>query len=293
MTAMANEIQLEQEPALKEFLLSEGLQFGIGVFETMRLLPSGIEDFHAHLRRMTESGKELEIPIPIAFGDEELLKAYIEAKWLERAEKFKRAEAVELVETDSPKAPISVLKLTLFKQGNSSRWAVTQRSFPYTKQQLEMGFKLVVSPVHRNSTSIIQRHKTLNYAENWMEKQKAIENGYQEVLFLNENLEIAETSASNIFFCKGGRWMTPSLNCGVLEGIMRHRVMAYLSAKGSPVIEGKFFLEDLLQSEQAFLTNALMGVMPIKSIGKANWDIKTTFGIMNYNEIDPIRLLIK
>lgn len=287
MAAMANEIQLEQEPALKDFILSEGVQFGIGVFETMRLLPDGIEDFHAHLSRMTESAKELEIPIPKEFEDEALLKAYIEAKWVETA------EVVESIEINPLKCPISVLKLTLMKQGNSSRWMLTQRSFPYTKHQLETGFKLVVSDVRRNSTSKIQRHKTLNYAENWIEKQKAIENGYQEVLFLNENLEITETSASNVFFCKAGQWMTPEVKCGLLDGIMRQRVIAYLNGKGSPVIEGKFSLEDLLQSEQAFLTNALMGIMPIQSLGNTNWDVKTTAGLMNYNEIDPIRLLIK
>lgn len=278
---MLNEVNYRENPSLRDVTLSEGLQFGLGVFETMRRLPEGIEDFEAHMDRLRNSATQLRIPIPMDFENVHRLKTYL--------------ESFSVQEADGPmtQRPIGVLKLALFKQGDSSRWMVSERPFPYTKIHLEEGFGLTVSQVHRNSTSVFQRHKTLNYGENWLEKQKAIENGYQEVLFLNEKQELTETSASNIFFYKGGRWHTPEKNCGLLQGIMRRRMMDYFIQIGQPVAEGSFVLEDILSSERVVLTNALMGLMPVRAIGSRQFDVKSCDEIINYNVIDPARLLFE
>lgn len=278
---MLNEVNFKENPSLRDLALSEGLQFGLGVFETMRRLPEGIEDFEAHMDRLRDSAAQLRIPIPMDFENVHRLRTYLES--------FSAQEANGQIS----KGPIGVLKLTLFKQGDSSRWLVSKRPFPYSKKDLEEGFGLTVSQVHRNSTSVIQRHKTLNYSENWLEKQKAIENGYQEVLFLNEKHELTETSASNIFFYKEGCWHTPEKECGLLQGIMRQRMMDYFIQIEKPVVEGRFVLEDILSSERVVLTNALMGLMPVRAIGSRQFEVKSCEEIINYNVIDPARLLFE
>ncbi len=274
-----NEIKLEQNTSLKDLAMSEGLQFGLGVFETMRRLPEGIEDFQAHMTRLKNSAVQLKIPIPVDFDNTDNFKRYLES--------FKKQDrGIQPLDSE-----IGVIKLTLLRQGSSSLWIVSERPFLYTKKQLEEGLSLTVSEVQRSSTSFIQRHKTLNYAENWLEKQKAIENGYQEVLFLNENHELTEASASNLFFYKEGCWRTPEIDCGLLPGIMRQRVIDHFNQVGKPVIEGRFVLKDILSSEKVILTNALMGVMPVKSIGTHQFDVKSCTEILNYHVIDPARLL--
>lgn len=278
---MLNEVNFKENPSLRDLALSEGLQFGLGVFETMRRLSEGIEDFEAHMDRLRDSAAQLRIPIPMDFENVHRLRTYLES--------FSAQEANEQIS----KGPIGVLKLTLFKQGDSSRWLVSKRPFPYSKKDLKEGFGLTVSQVHRNSTSVIQRHKTLNYGENWLEKQKSIENGYQEVLFLNEKHELTETSASNIFFYKEGRWHTPDVDCGLLQGIMRQRMMDYFIQIEKPVVEGRFVLEDILSSERVVLTNALMGLMPVRAIGSRQFEVKSCEEIINYNVIDPARLLFE
>lgn len=270
---MENEIKFITDSPLKALAVSDGFQFGLGVFETMRGLSDGIEDFEAHMERLIHSAVELRIPIPNEFKDLNRLKTSIEADML----------------TDS----IKVVKLTLFKQGSESRWMVTERPFPYKKEDLEKGFNLTISTVQRSTTSIFQRHKTLNYGENWFEKQKAIENGYQEVLFLNENHHLTETSASNLFFYKEGKWHTPNLNCGLLNGIMRQRFINHFAKMGNEVIAGQYFLDDLLTAEHVILTNALMGLMPVKSIAAHRFKMVTKQEIINFNVIDPTRFLIE
>lgn len=283
---MGSEIKMTEASSLRDLALSEGFQFGLGVFETMRGLPDGIEDFEAHMRRLKDSALVLGIAIPSEFEDLKGLKSYIESC-------ISNPPNLEEDKLHDRNQPIEVVKLTLFKQGNESRWIISERPFSYNKAQFEKGFKLKVSDIRSSSTSLFQRHKTLNYGENWLEKQKAIENGYQEVLFLNENHHLTETSASNLFFYKDGRWHTPDLSCGLLDGIMRRRVMDYLAEKGNAVIEGQFPLDDLLTAEHVLLTNALMGLMPVKSIDFHGFETVINQEIINCDVIDSARIFFE
>lgn len=247
--------------------LSEGLQYGLGLFETMILREGLIEDFDQHIQRMIESAMILKISVPQAFEDLAKLKSFIESQ----------AAAIGGARECVPNL---VLKLTLIKNGPLSNWFIIFRDFNYKQSDYVDGFQLAVSNVRRNSTSIIQRHKTLNYAENWLEKQKVIENGYQEVLFLNERLEITETSASNIFFLKDDQWHTPHCDCGLLNGIMRQRVIASMQQQQLMIYEGCYDLETLLSADQIFLTNAVMGIMPVKSIDEILFEVEPkSYGI--------------
>lgn len=278
---MKSEIKIIENTSLSDLTSSEGFQYGIGVFETMRRLPTGIEDFEAHMMRLRDSALALNIPLPEEFSDYRRLKNHIETQCLNKAE------------AHGDPNEVTVIKLTLFKQGSESRWMVSERPFVYKKSHFDQGFRLKVSGVRRNSTSLFQRHKTLNYGENWLEKQKVIENGYQEVLFLNENDLLTETSASNLFFYKEGRWHTPELSCGLLKGVMRQRVIDQLSLNGKSVNQGRYTLKDLWAADYVFITNALMGLMPVKTVDSHEFELVDDPKIINYYAIDPARSMFE
>lgn len=262
----------EINPA-EEWLLSEGVQFGLGLFETMRLINGQIEDLSEHLERMHRSALALDICFPEIFGDADALSNLLKP-------------IIESVE-DS----LAVLKLTLVKTGDSSSWWAQTKAFPYTKNQLKTGMKLTISSVRRNSTSVLQRHKSLNYAENWLEKKKSVENGYQEVIFLNEDSFVAEGSSTNVFFLKDGIWHTPAVEIGLLNGIMRQRVINNMVSSGAELIEGAFTYQQLLSADAVVLTNALMGVMPVRQIGQTEFVLSQGFELKDLEKIDPIRSL--
>ena len=257
----------------EEWLFSEGIQFGLGLFETMRLVHGQIEDFSKHLDRMRDSSSELNIAFPEVFREPETLLTLL-------------APMIEAVEH-----PLSVLKLTVIKTGETSSWWAQTRAFPYSKTQLETGLKLALSSVRRNSTSVLQRHKSLNYAENWLEKKKSVENGYQEVIFLNEDSFVAEGSSTNIFFLKDGIWHTPAVEIGLLNGIMRQRVMNMMLDDGAVLIEGYFTYQQLLSADAVVVTNALMGVLPVRQIGQTEFMLSKVFQSIDLEKIDPVRSL--
>ena len=55
---------------------------------------------------------------------------------------------------------------------------------------------------------------------------------------------------------------TPQLSCGLLPGILREYVMSKFS-----VVETIIYPDELMYYEECFVTNSLMGVMPVRQLG--------------------------
>lgn len=263
------------EANVEDWLTAEGVQFGLGLFETMRIAEGSVEDLEAHLHRLKDSAKALNIAIPSALESGEELVSKLEPV------------LSAIIE------PLAVMKLVLIKSGNASRWWVQTRKFSYHREMLDLGYNLCVSAVRRSSTSLMLPHKSLNYSENWLEKQKAVENGYQEVLFLNEDGFVTECSASNVFFVKDDVWYTPQLSVGLLNGIMRQRLICAIKKEKWIVKEGEYTLGELCLADQIYLTNSLMGIMPVKRLNHIEFS-KADFTQEQFiNNVDKNRQLFK
>ncbi len=78
---------------------------------------------------------------------------------------------------------------------------------------------------------------------------------------LNNRGEIACAGAANLFWIEGGRLFTPRLDCGVLAGITRARLMA-----AEAVEEAAVGVEALERAEAVFLTNSLIGLRPLSRL---------------------------
>lgn len=63
---------------------------------------------------------------------------------------------------------------------------------------------------------------------------------------------------SNIFFVKEKKLYTPTLSCGLLPGILRAYILETYDVK-----ETILYPEDLVTFDECFLTNSLMGIMPL------------------------------
>lgn len=211
--------------------LDEGYMFGRGVFETILVTDRPLF-LDAHLLRLKKGITALNI------------KNSIEEKFV-----------LNIIE--SYNINNCVLKIIV----TDKNIVLTTRANPYKKEHYEQGLKLKVSNIKRNPFSHFTYIKSLNYIDNMLERELAQKEGFDEVLFLNIEDKLAEGSASNIFFIKNNKLYTPSLSCGILNGIIRDWVV-----NNYDVIEGNYSLEDLLTSEGAFLTNSLMGIIKIASI---------------------------
>ncbi|MBC2581029.1 aminotransferase class IV [Clostridium sp. DJ247] len=143
----------------------------------------------------------------------------------------------------------------------------TTRKNNYTEQQYKKGFKVKISSYRRNEYSQITYLKSLNYLENILEHEKCINEGYNEVLFLNTKNKLTEGSISNVFFVKNSKIYTPALECGLLDGTLRKFVL-----NNFKVVEGSFTKEDLVCADAVFLTNSVMGIMRVSSLYEKKYD---------------------
>ena len=80
-----------------------------------------------------------------------------------------------------------------------------------------------------------------------------------DAIFLNEQGEVCEGARSNVFIVRDGQWLTPSLKCGLLPGVMRRSLL-----ESGRAIEQVLYREDLLSAEKIYLANALRGVIPVR-----------------------------
>lgn len=132
------------------------------------------------------------------------------------------------------------------------------RELTYKDEDYLHGFSLKVSEIIRNSKSKLTYIKSINYLENIIQREDALKDGYNEVLFLNEKGYVCEGSISNIFIVKGGRIFTPRVKNGLLEGIIREYVI-----KTNDVVEKELTLEEVRNADEIFITNSLLGIMGI------------------------------
>jgi len=118
----------------------------------------------------------------------------------------------------------------------------------------------------RNEKSPLVYIKSMNYLENLLARLEAKKQGCDEAILLNTQGFLASASVSNLFFVKGKTVFTPSVECGILSGITRKAVLEICAGYGINVKEGRFRPEDLETADEVFLTNTLMGVMPVREV---------------------------
>ena len=105
-----------------------------------------------------------------------------------------------------------------------------------------------------------------NYTSPMMAKLQAREEGFDDVLLLNERQGVAEAPTSNIFIVNGnGELLTPTSD-EVLLGITRDSIITLAAALGITCREQDITEQDLLAAREVFLTATSMGVWPVVRI---------------------------
>lgn len=227
----------------KSFTPDEGYFFGLGFFETVAVEKGYPLLLDWHLERLADSCRLLGMAFPYSAGDVEKILA----------EKACPEKGVLKVVA----SPRNILFLT---RGNH-----------YGAADYEKGFRLAYSKVRRNETSPLTYRKSLNYGDCILEKRAIRGSGVQEPIFLNTRGEIAEGATSNIFFVKDGRLYTPEVNSGLLPGILRRWVLETAEKEGKPVVERRILPEKVKDFEECFVTNSLMGIMPVTALGEVEF----------------------
>ena len=223
----------------------QGLLFGYGLFETLRVYNGIPFMLREHLERLSTSLQIMEIDFPSLHALEAEVNRFI--------------HYIQLYH--------GVLRITITKGFKEPVVLMTHRAVGYDVSSYDKGFSLKTSTIKRNASSPLTSLKTLNYMDSLIAKKDAVKAGFDEALFINTDNLVSECSASNIFFIKDKKIYTPSVKCGLLNGIIRELLIKDLAKElDLKVIEGEYPLNALYQAHEIFITNSVIQIMPIVKI---------------------------
>ena len=219
-------------------IIDSGLFFGRGVFETILVNANAIF-LKEHIDRLNKSILALNLGEEISYE-----------------------EVYNFIKNNDIKN--KALKITVTEKNI----IYTLREIKYKNEDYENGFNIRFSEVLRNSTSRIVNFKTLNYLENIIEYEICQKEGFNETIFLNEKGFVAEGCTTNVFIIKDNKIFTPKISCGLLPGIIRGWVISNFE-----VVEKEITKEELLNSDEIFLTNSLVGIIGVSKLDDIKFDI--------------------
>lgn len=236
----------EQGPHISA--LDRGFTLGDGVFETMRAAGRRGYRWEAHLARLRAGTRLLDLPL-----DGLDLSALL-AHALARAA-----------------LPQAVVRLTVSRGVDPGRGVAVPPSLHPTvvARVLPLGLppaepvRAIVATTRRNERSPLSRVKSLSYAGSVLARLEAQRRGVDDALLRNTRGALAGATTSNLFAVLDGTLVTPPVRAGALPGTARAFVLAAALDLCMPAREADLRPRDLLAAEEAFLTNAVLGVRPL------------------------------
>lgn len=222
------------EKASEFSIPNRAMNYGDGLFETMVFDGEKIRFFDFHLERLLKGM--------------EVLRLEVEKSTFEKLEPW-------FIENYTGQK--LRIRWTHFRAGLGKYAPISNE----TVQMLQIQ-KFIIPPAVKAAASFAEsialyaypwsRFKTLNSLPYIMAAQERVERKLDELILLDHNGKVAEASMANIFWRKGKKVYTPSLDCGGIEGIGRRAILSKIPRL---ITEGVFGPNDLLKADQVWISN--------------------------------------
>jgi branched-subunit amino acid aminotransferase/4-amino-4-deoxychorismate lyase len=222
--------------------ISSAALYGKGVFTTITIHNSKPFLWEKHWRRLQENSAKLNSNL--TDFDEETVKSAL-------------TQIISQNNLETGRA-----RLTFFDESASGIWnfqSPNKVNFLITTadlREIKDGFSLTVSPFPVNSKSPLANVKSCNYLENLLAIEEAKKRGFDEAVRLNERDEIVSAAMANVFWVRGEKIFTPSLETGCLAGTTREFLI-----ENFVVSEVKSKIDEITNADEVFLTSAGIGIV--------------------------------
>jgi branched-chain amino acid aminotransferase len=236
-------------------LNNRALNYGDGVFETIKYSFKRINFWEDHYFRLMSSMRILRMEIPANFSPEyleEQLRSCLEANGL-----------IE----DAAR-----LKLLVFRKAggyytpnnNGVDFIISASPLEHADYRLNSrGLEIDLYKDFYKQKGLLSNLKQLGAALYTIASVYRAENDLDECVLLNDDKQVVEAISSNLFMVKNKEVFTAPLETGCLKGVMRKQVIDLLPKLGYEVREESFSPFELQRADEVFLTNAINGDYPL------------------------------
>jgi len=238
--------------------LDRGFLLGDGIFETLAAYRGRPFLLERHVERLKKSAGLLGIHPPF-----ELSKVSADVEELISLNNLIDKQAyIRLTLTRGP-----VEGRLIFEEAEEPTFLIIAREYErYPDSFYESGVAVITSSTVRSSSNPVHAIKSISYLENIFIRQAAAESDSFEALIFNEEGQLAEGAFTNVFVVLEGELITPDDSCNLLAGVTRDFVLELCARVNIPARKGILTSEEVLSAQEIFLTNSLIGVMPVRRL---------------------------
>ena len=231
-----------------------GYHFGDAVYEVILFNEGVFYDFDAHINRLFNSLKSIEIEFSFT------------------------QKTIELI----VKNLIRLNRITFGSVYIQVSRGIAERNHTYDNLKIKPVLTIITSKKHNTTNADIKCVKAVTIRDNrWsrpdikttqllpnvLAKTMANKQGAYESIFIDDQGYVTEGSSSNIWIINyNNEIITRNIDGKILSGITRKTVVEFAKLNDLKVIEKKFSKEDMIKAKEVFLTSASSFVTPINEI---------------------------
>ncbi|MGW8247368.1 MAG: aminodeoxychorismate lyase [Acidiferrobacterales bacterium] len=241
------------EPVDRVTVLDRGLRYGDGCFETMAVRGGGILLWNRHYQRLMQGCDRLHI-------EPDFDRVQLE-----------RELATLIGDTDQ-----AIVRLTVTRGSAGKGYAYPERQQPtrilsllpghnHPPKYWQEGVSIRICNTRLGRNPALAGIKHLNRLEQVLARAEWNDE-FAEGLMLDDQGQVIEGTITNVFIVEQKKVYTPLLDsCGV-AGVMRAELLERMKHLGIVVREEAIDRDRLLAADECFLTNAVIGIWPVKAI---------------------------
>lgn len=230
---------------------NRGHLYGDGLFESIRIYNGKPINVDAHIARLLEGMSILKMRVPSFYTTE-----FFTEKITELA---KKSEV-----TAGGRARLSIDRTsggTYMPESNETNFFIEIYGLEHNDFKLnEKGLELDIYMRMKKEKNIFSNFKTKNGLLYVMAAIEAKEKNLDDILLMNSDGKLIETTSSNIFMVSNGILYTPSLDEGCVGGTMRMRIINLALDNNIRIYESPITTQNLFLADELFITNAISGV---------------------------------
>ncbi len=242
---------------------NRGLNYGDGVFETIKYSRKRLNFFEDHYFRLMSAMRIVRMEIPMDWSPEyleEQIRKTLEANQL--SDKAARVKVLVVRKAGGFYSP----------ETNDVDFLITTEEWPMDSFELnEKGLEIELFKDFYKVSGLLGNVKTTSAQIYTIASIFAQENNYDDVVLMNEQKEVLESTKSNLFILKGEELISPPLSSGCLKGVMRKKILELAPQLGLVVKEETFSPFALQKADEIWLSNAMNGLQWVAKYRKKTY----------------------
>lgn len=234
--------------------LDRGLAYGDGVFRTLKVRDQQAVWWRDHYAKLAHDCAALQLICP----DANLLLSEIETV------------------TQSLKS--AVVKIVITRGLGERGYAPPEPAAPTRivmasalPDQARLGARVRWCSLRLARQAQLAGIKHLNRLENVLARQEWSDPDIVEGLLCDDTGAVIGGTRSNVFAMREGHLLTPDLSLAGIAGVTRDRVLRAATRHGIAIQVARLEPENILDADEVFLSNSIVGLSPVVALDKRQW----------------------